>query len=434
MTQVDDESLAQLGELRNDFLKQVRSTSNDSATRKHLLEDLGLPFFARVAADAEYHPAVRLNAVVLIGNLNRRDGQRNVEPTLPMEAALRELLNIAGAADAPAYLKIGALSGILRHASIDGQLETPVMEAALRENAINLAIAVLDATAPPADTAPLTDEQYWMRRQAVQVLGAFRAPGTDGKAVVALRKVLDDPQSPLWLAADAVEAYGNIRFASPEQADVPNAVKSIAAVVNRFFQADIQAIDDYVDSIKENRMIAKRSTEATEQRQGDTGGDDLGAAGAALRGRGGQADERREAAAATGTEVEVPNYKINDVRQRTKSIVFIARRALDGLPPRRRNEVKPAENLKARADEPTSKIIEQVVTTLDNVMEQTDLPEVKAPSATSQINALERPKPPETNDQRLRNLLKNAISSIESALGGAAPADGQQAIKAAVGG
>jgi hypothetical protein len=355
-----------------------------------------------------------------------------------METALRELLNLASPADAPPYLRIGALSGILRHASIDGQLETPVMDASLRDQAINLAISILDQTAPTAEGASLTDEQYWMRRQSIQLLGAFRSPGTDGKVVAALRKVLDDPQSPLWVAADAVDADGSLAFASAEQADVPNAVKSIGGVVNRFFKADIAAMDDYISSIKFNRLLVKKSGESTNQVATDNvAPDDFGGmAGALAQRRGNATDRDEQAERATRTnDVEVPNYKINDIRQRTKSIVFIARRALDGLPPRRRNETKPPENLKkmAGADAETVKVIDQIVAALDRVMSETDLgPEVA--QSTSRFAVVNEPQRPRTNDERLRDSLKAGIEAVDAAIGMQAPADGQTEIKAAVGG
>ena len=440
MTQVDDESLSKLGDLREGLLKQIQGTSNDSAIRKHMLDELVLPYFSRVASDSGYHPAVRLNAVLVIGNLNRRDGERNVEPSLPMEAALQTLVNLANAAETPPYLKIGALAGVLRHAVIDGQLKTKVLDNQLREQAIQLAISVLDATAPASapDAAPLTDEQYWMRRQAVQILGKFRAPGADGKAVIALRNILDDQTAPLWLAADAIEAYGDMVFVDAAQAEVPKAVKSIGMTVSRFFKADLQSLDDYIAAIRENRMIDKRSKESdkADTNAGDATGEEGGTSSGVAAGKGtaggrGSANPTAEASA----KVEVPNYKINDVRQRSKSIVFIARRALDGLAPKRRSEVKPPENLKklAVADPETVKVIDQMVMALDTVMVQTDLAPPKAVAATTTVVTGRKPEKPESNDERLRNSLKAGISAVESVIGVTAPAE-QPTTKSALGG
>lgn len=435
MTQVDDDSLAQLGDNRDALLRQIRQTPNDSPLRKHLVEELVMPYFSRVAGDAGYHPAVRLNSVLIIGSLNRRDGQRNVEPSLPMESALKTLVAIASAPDSPAYLRIGALSGILRHAIIDGQLQPPVMDNALREQAIQLAVSILDANAPAPDSETTADEHYWMRRQGVQILGAFRSPGADGKAVASLRKILDDPETPLWLAADAVEAYGAVRFASAEQADVANSVKSIAAIVNRFLKSDIQAMDDYVASIRENRAIEKRSTETAATDDGAGAAEGLRGRGGPPQGKGAAGDITSDSGSGEGIDIiEIPNYKINDVRQRTKSIVYTARRALDGAAPKRKNEVKPPENLKALADAGTAKLIEQIVAALDKVMEETDLAPPKAVPAATQVATGEKPAKPPTSDERLRNSLSTAITSLEAAIGVAGPENRQPTTKSAVGG
>jgi len=184
-------------------------------------------------------------------------------------------------------------------------------------------------------------------------------------------------------------------------------------------------------------MIAKRASESG----GNSGSteDDLGDLGA---GSGTGKGKRRGGAAGGGDssenkgvgKVDLPNYKINDVRQRSKYISFTARRALDGLAPKRKNEVKQPENLKALADPATQKTIEQMVAALDKVMEQTDLAPPKAPPLGSALVTLDEPKKPETNDERLRNALKSGISSIESIIGIAAPSEQQAIIKSAVGG
>ena len=359
MTQIDNDSLYRLGVHRDELLKSIQETPNDSAVRRHLLEDLTIPYFTRVANDSGYHPAVRLNAILILGNLNRREGQRNVEPALPMETALRILLNVASAAETPNYLKIGALAGILRHANIDGQLEQPVLDSGLRQQCIDHAIAVIAATVP-AENTKVADEQYWMRRQAVQILGAFRAPGAAGGAIAALRTVLDDPETPLMLAADAIDAYGLIRFPAPEQADVANVVKSIGQIANRFFTADVQSIDEYIGLIKDNRLIASKSDDSTRNAGGSGSSEVMENLGIGQRGakkcKGDGASTKKGA-----EKINFPAYKINDVRQRSKYISFIARRALDGLAPKRKNEVKQPENLKALADPATQKTIEQMV-------------------------------------------------------------------------
>ncbi len=438
MTQTDDDSLFRLGTQRDELLNAIRDVANDSPVRKHLIEELTTSYFSRVAADAGYHPAVRLNAILIIGNLNRREGSRNVEPSLPMETALRILVNAANAADSPNYLKVGALSGILRHATIDGQMQTPVLDNALRQQCIDLAVSLIDSITP-AESTPLSDEQYWIRRQAVQILGAFRAPGTDGKTVVALRKILDDKDTPIMLAADAIDAYGTMRFASAEQADVANSIKSVGRIVNKFFMADVKSIEDYISSIKDNQLIAKKSRETSSNQQGDATneqegfglGTGTGRGSGRVKGAGGGSS-----AASAVQKVKVPNYKINDVRQRSKYIVFIARRALDGLAPKRKNEVRQPENLKkwAAGDPITTKAIEQIVAALDKVMEQTDLAPPKTPIITNPIVSLDEPKKPETNDERLRNSLNAGISAIETAIGVNAPVEQQPGIKSAIGG
>lgn len=434
MTQTDEASLEGLGRIRYELLRDIRGTANDSAVRQHVIDELLLPFCTRVMADSGYHPAVRLNAVVMLGSLNRRDGQRNVEPSVPLDTALRALVTLATAQDTPGYLKAAAFAGILRHVNIDGQLKESAMDPAVRDQIINMAISLLETTVP-ADGTPLTDEQYWLRRQCVQILGAFRVPGADGKILGALKKVLEDEKSPLWISADAVEAIGNMRVNASDQVDVSGVVKLIGSVVSRFLKADIQSIDEYIAAIRENRMIARRSVEETSD-AADAGAapDESGATSGSLQGKGNAGDAGAALTQTTqaAAPVDVPNYKINDVRSRTKFIVFVARKALDGLPPRRRSEQKKPENLKAVADAETAKMIEQLVAAMDKVMDETDLAPVTAATPTSQVAAAQGPPKTVTLDERLRKSLEVAIGSLESAI--AAAEGAQPAVQSAVGG
>jgi hypothetical protein len=434
MTQTDEATLEGLGRVRYELLRDIRGTANDSALRRHLTDELVLPFCTRVMADAEYHPAVRLNAVLLLGSLNRRDGQRNVEPSVPLDTALRALVTLASAQDTPGYLKAAAFAGILRHVGIDGQLAQSAMDPAVREQIINMAINLLDTTVP-ADGSPLTDEQYWLRRQCVQILGAFRVPGADGKILSALKRVLEDENSPLWISADAVEAIGNMRVNPSDQVDVSGVAKLIGAVVSRFLKADIQDIDNYIASIRENRSIARRSVEETsDAANAGAAPDESGAASGSLQGKGNAGDAGAALSQTTqaAAPVDVPNYKINDVRSRTKFIVFVARKALDGLPPRRRTEQKQPENLKALADAETAKMIDQLVAAMDKVMSETDLAPVAAATPTSQVVAAQGPPKLVTLDERLRKSLEVAISSLESVI--EAGQGAQPAAQSALGG
>jgi hypothetical protein len=209
--------------------------------------------------------------------------------------------------------------------------------------------------------------------------------------------------------------------------------------VSKALKSDVQMIDNYVNSIKNNQLIAKRanatSTTQSGQAAPDEGGTTSAAAGGGVGKKGsGGGDATAAAAGTSGTTsaVQLPNYKINDVRQSSKYIAFVARRALDGLAPRRKNEVKQPENLKAQADPATAKVIEQMVAALDKLMEETDLATPKTPAVNPALLTTEGQKKPESIDERLRNSLKTGINAIELAIG-IAPANQPPAVRSAVG-
>ena len=69
MTQTDLESLSRLGEKRASFLKSFLNPRGNEDSRGRIIGAI-LPTFRNIATDENYHPAVRHNAVMLLGQLN----------------------------------------------------------------------------------------------------------------------------------------------------------------------------------------------------------------------------------------------------------------------------------------------------------------------------------------------------------------------------
>ena len=288
MTQADPRSLAQLGARRDGVMGALRDAPNGSPVRQYLVDQLLLPFAARVGMDAGYHSAVRLNAVLIAGLLNDREGIRNVEPPAPSNNGLQFLLQILADSATPAYLQIGALSGILRHAQIDGQLSSKRMSAAQVQAITDFSLATLQKTAEGA----AGDELYWMKRQSAQILGALRQPGSDGRVAAALRQMIQNADTPLWLGLDAVDAYGRLQFPDPAQADATATVQAVGAALSRWLAHERGEIDQYLISIKENKLLAERSKPEARRAAGEEQGgvdEGIGAGG----GIGGAAEARR---------------------------------------------------------------------------------------------------------------------------------------------
>jgi hypothetical protein len=162
------------------------------------LNDLVLEYMEKVAKSDRYHPTVRYNAVLAIGDLNSVEG---IQPT-PLGKALPVLLALVNDANLIVPVKIGALVGINRHVAAgvsDPQTQNQIL------------IAMLKLVPAPA----ATDEGHeWLRKQAVEILGLLGNLGTNNQAVTILSGIVGDQKALFDIRFDAAEALGKLKYAN----------------------------------------------------------------------------------------------------------------------------------------------------------------------------------------------------------------------------
>jgi hypothetical protein len=191
MTGSDPESLGRLGDMRFDLFRRYLWASSNANFQSDLTN---LAFNAmKGIAGKPYHPAVRYNAVLILGMLDEQyaiDSGANSRPPKPLPEANKLLTQIvaAGAAGNKAvtpWLMAGALVGLERHAQYRDGLPRdaiePMTAAALK--VVSQEKPVLDVSAPV---------YAWMRLQAANVLASLGAVGTNNQVHDALVKFVAD--------------------------------------------------------------------------------------------------------------------------------------------------------------------------------------------------------------------------------------------------
>jgi hypothetical protein len=192
MTQFGPEDLAKLGALRYNLFNQVLWATQNEDLQKDLTA-AALVAMTKIAANPVYHPAVRYNAVLVIGMLDDKYGiaaagnQRPPKPSKDANGFLIKLIS-AGLAGRPAVtppLMVGALIGLERHAQYHDGLDAASIEA------MTTAAKTLATTDPPL---PDVDGKVaeWIRIEATTVLAKLGTVGPNNEAHDALLKVLAD--------------------------------------------------------------------------------------------------------------------------------------------------------------------------------------------------------------------------------------------------
>jgi hypothetical protein len=169
---------------------------------------------ANPAAKENYHVATRVNAALMIGELNAVEPAPTAPPS-PLSAALTLLIRTAQDQDSPDAVRVAALVGVSRHVQLwrAGGGSLPPAATAVQ----NLVLGILAESAPPEGRTP--EGHSWMRAQAMAILGELAPPAATpvpplGNAPLAkvLADVAADSAVPLPTRTRAAETLGRLNY------------------------------------------------------------------------------------------------------------------------------------------------------------------------------------------------------------------------------
>jgi hypothetical protein len=181
---------------------QKKSVSNSTAVHDHLNE-LVLESMKKLAT-GDFHPAVRINAMLMIGELNRVEATTS-EKAEPLPEALKFLIAAAENAKFPDWLRVEAIVGILRHASLGIQED----ESRVAVSAAMLRLAVADLP-----TGPTAAGCAWIRAQAIEILGVLGSLGQNDAVFNAMLKSVADDKLPSFVRCEAADSLGKLNYSS----------------------------------------------------------------------------------------------------------------------------------------------------------------------------------------------------------------------------
>lgn len=377
MTQTDTESISKYGEWRTDFLESYLDEKVTGSTRQQLLSET-ITETKAISANKNLHPAARLNAVYLLGQLNSVAPSRTTTP-VPSEAALAELVQIFTTNDNaafPQYLQIAALAGIQRNFALR-QLTNQQIDGATRDQVLT---RINDSLSKPIDPNNAAIS-YWLKRRSMQVGGIIGNEMTVTQIIATLMA----KDEKFWLQMDALDAIGNI---DPQSIGAKNKEASIA--VTKFC---VEALAGEADKIKaavdqlvyDNILFSdvdfeetgtnfdKDTAAETGEGAGTSGGSPggkFGGAGASAGGPGGAGFGGAGGGGAVVTadpvspRLELPNYQLQTIRSRIKAIAFKAIKALGD---------SKTKGMRRFLDTETESSIDSVVTYLERVLRESNI-------------------------------------------------------------
>ncbi|MGY8767416.1 MAG: hypothetical protein ACKVH8_03135 [Pirellulales bacterium] len=194
----------------------------------------------------EYHPVVRFNAMLLIGDLKSREnpiGSSSVSE-VPLAASLSVIVNALKDKSQSDPVKVAALLGLRKHCELVSN-RPPNQIAAI----LDIVKEYIATDEPPAGRA--ADAHLWMRRQAIDIVGVLGSGGKNGEFAGLLDKVITDDKLPLKIRCSAIVTKGKLNF---NQVDLLKEYTNIGKVALEAVKADVEWFDTAMTKYEEDKL------------------------------------------------------------------------------------------------------------------------------------------------------------------------------------
>jgi hypothetical protein len=215
------------------FRKELRSnlllTKGNPAHGR--LNGLVLTHLGAIAKSPDFHPAVRFNALLAIGDLTVAPPAMG-ETAKPLPDSRPIMFEVMRDAKMPDSVRVGALLGLLRHAKLG--IEDEEFQAQLAK------LSVM-ATSDEAFYGRSKAGQDWVRIRAIEILGCLSAESLQPQIAQALASIVTNSETPLSVRAEAARTIGDKKWA-PESGLISTVLgKSFGSLAVAACQAQLNA-------------------------------------------------------------------------------------------------------------------------------------------------------------------------------------------------
>jgi hypothetical protein len=307
MTSTDPVQLGALGATREQLFTRYINTAKSQQARDYLngitLKAMG------VLAKGNYHPAVRYNAALIIGQLDEQAGGK------PIPAATEALLGMMendqfNKVPVPTAVKVAALVGLQRHTKLG-------VDAALGDRITKAALAVADREQPPEDT---NAKVYgWVRRQAARVLANQFAKGLTPPVHDSFVRMIGDDKTDVDDRCGVAQLLQPPMIQGAQGLDLDSMALALGELAKKVLDVERKDAEEYIDKVVGDPSLAAGGG------AGFGGGFGGGRGGEAMYGgRGGEYGGRGMGMAMAMIDDTTPHYEKRRMIDRTLAIASAA--------------------------------------------------------------------------------------------------------------
>jgi hypothetical protein len=253
----DPKQLPELAKLRRelmrDFFNRIKNDSAGLAVRDHL-NKLSLEYLQKFAAN-NLHPAVRYNAMLIIGDLESRAAESlgGNKPAEPMNEALEVLRAELISPTQIDAVRVAALLGLRRHATLNRQRSADRQWTEATVTGLVDKIAPIAAAKKPP-TGRSLEGHIWMRRLALETLAELGAARPLPAVTVLVDRIVGDATEPLDLRLAAAKAQGKLKNPLPAGAKPVAVAERIARVGIDAMIIDLEELKLYADQLEREEL------------------------------------------------------------------------------------------------------------------------------------------------------------------------------------
>ena len=220
------------------------------------VNDLALRMLGDIAK-GNYSPVARVNAMLAIGDLIVQEPAKTSEKAVPLAQALPLMLEAYSSPDQIDGVRLAALLGILRHASLGIADDSQVL---------SVMLATVKANQPPDGRSAAG--HAWFRLRAMETLGARAKTGQQGEVANALGDVVSDEESSLLVRCVAARCLGQLDYSDPAGMDPGNFVAKLAQLATAICTQEVAALA----KLKRDELIAGQKIQGPSASGGMYGG------------------------------------------------------------------------------------------------------------------------------------------------------------------
>jgi hypothetical protein len=246
MTQTDPDSLAELGDRREDlFARFIRAAKHEQS--QTTLTDLSLTV-ATAISQGSYHPAVRYNAALILGNLDQKyaGGSRNDQtPPTPLPAATAGMLDLLEQEDFKGVkvhpsVQLGALLGLERHAQYG----------IASQHAQRVTKAALDILAQENSSEEISqDVHHWMKCRAASVLARQHREKPNAELQAAVNSLMTSEEIDLESRCFVAGLMKRLDYGKAEGMEPAANVAALGSLSQDVLKVEAKLADEYQQEI-----------------------------------------------------------------------------------------------------------------------------------------------------------------------------------------